>query len=113
MDSESLPTGMVIPRAVHSSAPTARTVAYSRRILAGLAARGHPVGGQTDVGELAHIGAQDVGDGLAHGQPSRRRCIEHGHRRTLAHGHRLAGISLIVLKVTDASATGTCHGPTI
>ncbi len=28
MDSESLPTGMVIPSEVHSSAPTARTVAY-------------------------------------------------------------------------------------
>ena len=66
-----------------------------RRILAGLAAGGHPVAAQLHALELDRC-RQQVGEGLADRHATRRGRIERGERRALAHRHRLAAKARVV-----------------
>ena len=60
------------------------------RVLARLAAGGHPVRGQPDVFDAANVGGDDVGDGLGDGHAARCGGVEQRERRALTHRHRLA-----------------------
>ena len=64
-------------------------------ILTRLTARRHPVGRQPNVGEPPHIGRDDIGDRLAHGQAARCRRVEQRRRRPLPHGHGFARVALV------------------
>ena len=65
IDSESLPTGMEMPSAGHSSMPDRLDGGVEVGVFAGFAAGGHPVGGKLDARQLDRRG-QQVGDGLGH-----------------------------------------------
>ena len=95
IDSESLPTGIEIPSAGHSSMPTALTVSYSAASSPGFAASRHPVGGQLDAGQLERRG-QQVGDGFGHRHAARRGRVQRGQRRALAHAHGFAGKAFVI-----------------
>ena len=96
IDSESLPTGMAIPSAGHSSIADGahRFVqgARPRRVARGR----HPVRRQPDLRQRAISAASDVGDRLADRQARRGRRVEQRHRRALAHRHRLAGVAIVI-----------------
>ena len=61
-----------------------------RGVLPRLAAGGHPVARQLDVGQTLHRGGQQIEYRLAHRQPTRRGGVEHRNGRALGHAHRLA-----------------------
>ena len=114
MDNESLPTGMVMPSDGHSSIATARTVAYRSASSPGSPQAAIQLADSRISLETAMSARENVGDRLRHRQARRGRRVQHRHRRALAHRHGFAGVTAdSLLKVTETSATGTCHGPTI
>ena len=64
-------------------------------ILAGLAASGHPVGGQLDPRQLDGC-SQQIGDGLGHRHAARCRGVDGRQRRAFAHAHGLARKTLVI-----------------
>ena len=65
-----------------------------RRVLALVVDRGHPVGGQADMAQLADRRGGQVGDGLAHRDARGVGAGQQRHRGALGHGHGLAGIAV-------------------
>jgi hypothetical protein len=68
------------------------------RILARLAAGGHPIRGQADVRETADVRRENIGQRFRHGQSSRGGRVQHRHRRALAHGHGFAAIAVVTVQ---------------
>ena len=60
------------------------------RVLARLAARGHPVGGEPDLRDVANVGGGEVGDRLGDGEAAGRRPVEERDRGALARRHGLS-----------------------
>ena len=73
MDSESLPTGMVMPKRCTQLDSDRAHRGIQLGILTGLAAGGHPIRRQADVGEAADVGRENIGDRLGHRQATRMR----------------------------------------
>ena len=85
IDSESLPTGTLMPSAGHSSMPTALHRVVQRRVFAA----GSPHAAIQLQHSLTRVEldrrGQQVGDRLADRHAARRRRVERGERRALAH----------------------------
>ena len=83
------------------------------RVLAGVAARGHPVGGEADGGEVAHVHAGEVHDRLGDGEPPRRGPVEERDRGAFARRHRLTLERLVAERrhgrVGDGKLVGAHH----
>ena len=71
IDSESLPTGIAMPSAGHSSSPTARTVSYSAASSPGSPQAAIQLADSRISRERADVRREDVGDRLGHRQPRR------------------------------------------
>ncbi len=99
IDSESLPTGMLMPSAgpqLHADRLDGVIQARVLAVLTVLTAGRHPVGRQLELRERGNRRRRDVGDGLADRHAARCRCVDDGQRRALAHRHGLAGVALVV-----------------
>ena len=65
------------------------------RILAGLTARRHPVGGKPYLRDVADVSRSDVRQGFGDGHPAARRAVEKRYRGALACGHGLTLVCLV------------------
>ena len=93
IDSESLPTGMLMPSCGHSSMPTARTVSNSAASSPGWPAAAIQLADSLTSPSFAIARRGDIGDRLADRHAPRGRGIDQRQRRAFAHGHRLAAMS--------------------
>ena len=91
----SLPTGMPMFSAGHSSSPTARTVSYSAASSPGSPHAAIQLALSFTRAQFDRRG-QQVGDGLAHRHAARGRRVQRGQRRALAHAHGLAAKARVV-----------------
>jgi hypothetical protein len=117
IDSESLPTGMAMPSAGHSSMATARTRVVQRSVLA-RARRRRPSSWQTELDVRAS--ASDIGQQGCWSAPRHRHAARRPAASSNASGERspiaIASPAMAEVKsarVTAQSATGTCQGPTM
>ena len=92
---ESLPTGIVMPSAGQSSMPTACTAAYKIGAVAGNGGRGHPVGGEIDLADVADLRGGEIGQRLADREARRSGGVVHRDGRAFAHRHRFAGVDIV------------------
>ena len=84
-----------------------------RGVLAGLAAGGHPVGGELDLPDLGDAGGSEVEDGLGDGEAAGRGCVDDRDGRALAARHRGAVVALVAGRddgvVGDGQLERTAH----
>ena len=62
--------------------------------VAGDGRRGHPVGGEVDLAEVADLGGGEVGEGFAHGEAGGGGGVVDRDGRALTHCHGLAGVDV-------------------
>ena len=62
--------------------------------VAGDGGRGHPVGGEVDLAEVADLGGGEVGEGFANGEAGGGGGVVDGDGRAFAHCHGLAGVDV-------------------
>ncbi len=113
IDSESLPTGMAIPSAGHSSSPTARTASYRRASSPGWPAAAIQLADSFTSPSRA-MGAQAM---LVSASATAMRAEAAASSSAIGARSPMAMASPVVtsnpVAVTPASATGTCQRPTI
>ena len=113
IDSESLPTGMAIPSSGHSSIPTVRTVSNRFASCPGSPAAAIQFA-ERRMSEIFPIAAQAIlqtASAMAMRPEAGPSITARGVRSPIAIASPL--LPWNPLRVTAASATGTCHGPTI